>query len=356
MELLTAPSPASPPVEAPPLRNRYVYVEPGRKPVPFDPRDASSVPHGHAVYTARVLAAAERAGAPGGLTVYVTWDRASLPSYGRDVVAVLFGEEWSRAPAYADRVLATFKWHGAALPRPAGGLTYGGWLDLVRWCRIQSRRLPERARRRLRGGDPAVYALPVGYGKLDDLPIKPLTDRAYDLYFSGSVDNRTYPFWKPERWLQTPKGIARREMAAAAEGLARRRPDLAVELDLMAAYAPNLEASGKGTPRPSYSEEMMDTRVCLVPRGTTLETARLYEGLRSGCVVVTDVLPDRWYLGGVPALQLRRWRDLPRVVEPVLDDPARLQALQDAGLRWWTERASEAPVGLYVARTLLALR
>ena len=49
----------------------------------------------------------------------------------------------------------------------------------------------------------------------------------------------------------------------------------------------------------------MDARVCLAPRGASVETFRVLEGLRAGCVVVGERLPGHWFYDGAPVIQLR---------------------------------------------------
>jgi hypothetical protein len=105
-----------------------------------------------------------------------------------------------------------------------------------------------------------------------------------------------------------------------------------------------------------YSTLLADTKVVLAPRGTNLETFRLYEGLRAGCVVVCDLLPDRPYLHGAPIIELGRWSRLEEVVVPLLRDPARLTELSAAGRRFWDERLSEPAVGRGIADVLNAIR
>jgi hypothetical protein len=97
---------------------------------------------------------------------------------------------------------------------------------------------------------------------------------------------------------------------------------------------------------------MMDTRICPVPRGTRLETGRLYEALRYGCVVISEPLPDRWFLQDFPGIILHDWADLPEVVEQLIAQPDRLTALHEAALSCWREQCAEEPVGRYMIEKL----
>ncbi len=52
----------------------------------------------------------------------------------------------------------------------------------------------------------------------------------------------------------------------------------------------------------SYSQRMMDSKICLAPRGTASDTWRFFEGLRAGCLVVCEHLTDEWFYVGAPVL------------------------------------------------------
>jgi hypothetical protein len=43
--------------------------------------------------------------------------------------------------------------------------------------------------------------------------------------------------------------------------------------------------------RERYSEIMADTKICLAPRGSSVESCRFFEGMRQGCVVICNRLP-----------------------------------------------------------------
>jgi hypothetical protein len=99
----------------------------------------------------------------------------------------------------------------------------------------------------------------------------------------------------------------------------------------------------------------MNARVCLAPRGTSVETFRLLEGLRAGCVVVAERLPRHPFYDGAPILTLDRWDHLERTLWPVLEDPAELRRRHQASRAWWHERCSEEAVGRLVAERLNSL-
>jgi hypothetical protein len=105
----------------------------------------------------------------------------------------------------------------------------------------------------------------------------------------------------------------------------------------------------------SYAEAMMDSRIALVPRGTVAESYRLFEAWRYGCIAICEQLPPRRFLDGAPAITLPSWRELGPVLEELLGDPDRQQALHEASLAWWRDVCSEPVVGRRLARQLRAL-
>lgn len=82
----------------------------------------------------------------------------------------------------------------------------------------------------------------------------------------------------------------------------------------------------------SYLEMMMDTKICLVPRGTSFETTRLFEAMKYSCIVVTEALPQRWYLDDVPVIQVEDWNQIEAILESLLSNPELMQELHQESL------------------------
>ncbi len=340
--------------------NRFyvcLWTSPGRAgpPTPFDPYAEISLRDVSGAYWGRVFQAADGALGDRGLRFYLTWDLHELPEYGDAVVGISIGDEWALTPRWAHRVRAAFKLHGARpwLERnPLREPSRLAALTLLRYLRSRARRLPDEVRdqRAARAGRSVpnridVPPLPVGYSNLVDLELKPFTERRHAAFFAGSVENRSYDWRSPARWFGTPKDVARRDMLRALEAFRAARPDVPLEVRTTTDYWTSM-----GDDPSRYSRGLMDARICLAPRGTTVETYRIFEGLRYGCVVISDPLPATWYYAGAPIVQLHRWRDLPQTLHALLADEAALEQRHRASLSFWRERCSEDAVGRFLAQ------
>jgi hypothetical protein len=138
-------------------------------------------------------------------------------------------------------------------------------------------------------------------------------------------------------------------MLASVEELRRARPTLRIDVRLTGGFAESIAGSAE-----DYSTGLMDARICLAPRGTSLETFRVFEGLRYGCIVIANRLPHQPFYDGAPIVQLDRWKDLPEVVAR-FDDPIARGRWHRAALDWWHTRCSEEAVGALMARCLNGL-
>lgn len=360
--------PSSADQDVPPLKNRY-YVCPiyADEPQAWDPRTRDEVlNHSLLAYFGGVFEEMERTLDREGLTFYVTWKVDELPSYGSDVVAIVVGDEWGRYPLYTNRVRAVFKMMGTGFPLDAN--PFNSPIDLtasdaLKYARTQILRLPHliQARRdRNRGPDwtgkrrVPIFDIPIGYVNQEDLPLKPFHERGTDLFFWGSMKNACYSWYNPQSWIRTAKEASRRRLVQAMRELQEDEPELTIDIDVYDSFVPNREKTHDDSKR-TYSEIMMDTRICPVPRGSRLETSRLYEALRYGCVVISEPLPDRWFLAGMPTITVHDWADLPQIVTSLVEQPERLESLHQASLNWWNEKCAEAPVGEFIAEKLNGL-
>jgi hypothetical protein len=335
------------------------------------------------VYLGRVLSEVDRRLAAAGLTFYLTQDLEALPSYGPDVVAIVLGDERTRVPSYFDRVYAIFKVDQTRPRLTSNVLREPSWANfwwLVSYLRLWAHHLPgatsyawHRWRGPRDGAVPApIWQIPVGVGTDMDMPLKPLAERRYDVYFSGSVVHRS---GTGIRELIAPKNISRASMVDNARLLAARHPELSVEVAPTGEYleslrllsarhaersvddAPTGDHLESGSEGQGYSRSMMDAKIALVPRGTLAETARFWEALQYGCIPVVDTLPrqPRWLFEGAPVLRLSRWDELEGLVVPLLANEHHLRRLHERSLEWWRTRGSDEAVGAYMAGRLNGL-
>lgn len=332
--------------------NRYFVCLQGATPVPWVPGDSDAI-NKHTAYFGGALRAMERGLECGGLVFYLTWDVNALPSYGDNVVAVVLGDEWARIPAYADRVRAVFKCYGTWPTLGVRRPSYLSALTALHVGQVLAARVPTVLRRALArdGRRPArVFSVPLGFANQVDLPVLPPSRRPYDISFAGSVVHRERPPWSPKRWLKTPKSLSRGAMVGALQRLQQNRPDLRVHLTLTSGYAA-IQTSDPLT----YSRLLADSKVALVPRGTSFETFRFFEAMRAGCVVVSEALPRRWFYDGAPAIRIQDWSELEEVILPILSDEAEVVRRHRESLAWWREVCSEEAVGAFMRDALNGL-
>ncbi len=318
-------------------------------------------------YQRDVLRVFEREAAGSGLTVYVTWLLDSLPTIGRDVVAVTMGDEWSQTPLYTQDVLATFKAYGTSPHLGFSPLSRPSWIRLLLAAKY-ARAFVHGARGRLRrlsakvkGRVPPIVPIPLGYGNQAEMPIRPVAARGTDVFFAGSVAHGRPARTSPAYWLRNPKTLAREAMLDALDGLQAARPELTIRTTTTPSFTLNAlyygtEDGAEALGVDAYSSSMMDTKICLVPRGTSVETYRYFEALRYGCVAIVEPQPDFPFYRGAPVVEIQDWRHLGDVVEKLLADPARMESLHRAGLEWWRDRCAPEPVGRMMARVIRETR
>ena len=333
----------------------FLHLPEHSDPLPWDPRGGPRPERADTRFFGQVFIAMEALLDDPEIDVYLTFDVEALPSYGDRVVAVVLGDEAARIPRYVHRVKATFKCYGIRPAWDPGLLRAPSMTALlsvaqigVRWLRwipgaITYARADIARRGTAASARPILKTIPIGTFNQLDLPILPIADRTTDISFAGSVEHKS----SFRQLLGTPKSRVRKDMLAAARELSTQRPNLSVDLGVTASFLDSMAMSPE-----SYSHALMDSKICLAPRGTSAETFRIFEGMRYGCIVVSDRLPKRWFFAGAPIIEVDRWRDLESVAMPILEDPDRLTAWHERTLSWWRDRCAEPAVGRRIAETL----
>jgi hypothetical protein len=312
-------------------------------------------------YFKKIFDRIEQISTAGGLTFYVTRDVNFLPSYGSDVVAILVGDEWCRIPGYCHKVKAVFKCYGT---KPVIGYypfhqpILLSTMALIQFVRVLLIRLPGVLNHlfyRVKNIEEhnfkslPVYEIPLGFYKQEDLPIKDFLSRDYDTYFRGSMINHKKVGSLLSRFsLKSPKNLSRDRMIEKLMLLKNKSPDINIELSLIDKF---LHGQSKIS-SDSYSLDMMNTKICLAPRGTSFETFRFFEGLRYGCIVVTETLPKHWFYEGSPAIEIKDWSQLDDILIELISSKEAMLERHQASLNWWNSKCSEYAVGDYMAEKL----
>lgn len=350
-----------------PSKNRfYTYVE--KELLPFDPYSKDNT-RGWAKYFGQGFQVIDQALPNRGLVFYILMtEMQELPSYGSNVFVFLLGDEFYRIPSYTNRVAGVFKCLGTRqirqqidFYRPFIKPSYFKVLLLGQMVRNLSLRLPLKINHyffRLKnylfelGEITPIFDVPVGYYNSEDLPIKPINSRAFDIFFEGSIVHSNYSFFSPSRWLKTPKEYSREQMFDRLSTIKEAYPRYNIKLMSTLGFA---KRGSDDEDSVSYSQKMMDTKICVVPRGTTPETCRLFEAMRYGCVIISERLPNRWFYDGAPIIQLKDWDELECILPSLLGNEALLETLHQQTLDWWQNKCCEEVVGWYCAEKINAL-
>jgi hypothetical protein len=299
-----------------------------------------------------VLAEASRTIEADELHFYFTKDPNRLPEYGPHVVAVLLLEERCKIPWYARDVRAVIR-NTRSVPFLAfkprlNRLNLVLAFEYARDWAIHWRSRWQLPTHRpdwppIVHSVPRVCTIPLGYHSQEELPQIAMRDRTLDCFFAGDLSTGAGPT-SYRYWVSTSKAQARKQLWRV---LLRLKKDPEWQIDLG-----SVTNDTSVQQFDSYSEKMMRSRICLAPRGTMAETYRLYEGLRAGCLVITNRLPDEPYLRGAPVIQVDHWKELPGVLRRYARDLDALEDRRNASLAWWENHCSEFVIGPQVARFL----
>lgn len=137
-----------------------------------------------------------------------------------------------------------------------------------------------------------LYFLPLGYTKyIPKLPIKKITDRKYNIFFSGNLNNNRIEFYN-----EVTKDYYKDNN-----------------------YINFTDGFQKGLSPSEYADILYDSKIVLSPKGfTTPECFRTYEALRAGCIVITTKLYDEPIINNSPIIQIDNWGMLKDIIDSVL--------------------------------------
>ena len=289
---------------------------------------------------------------------YLTKDPDRLPEYGSHVVAMLLEEERCKIPAYALQVGSVIRnmsenpYLGFRI-RPAPATLIGA--SLFEYVRDHALRMRSFARVR-KGAQPVlahpnILRIPLGYQSQQTLPQRSMSERSLDTFFAGDIAT-PFPYNDYRYWIPPTKTVTRRQLWNVLDTLRRSGEWNIVLDDVRPDNSGPQPSSAKALDYQSYSERMMNSRICVAPRGSNWESYRFYEGLRAGCLVITSPFRNEPFLRGAPVITVDSWRELPKLLRRYARDIDTLERYRLASLAWWNDHCSEPVIARQLATQL----
>ena len=290
-----------------------------------------------------------------GLHFYFTKNAYSLPEYGPHVVSMLLQEERCKVPVYGRYIRATIR---NLMPKPFLGwrphwpltsveavLTFEYTRDWYthlksRWARAHP---PAEWGTPIRK-EPKDLRIPLGYHSQVEVPYIPIKERSLDMFFAGEV-RHPVPKWDYRAFTSTSKFEVRGQLFRELE---RLKDEWRIDLGAIGSTDNKKNEKVFNT----YSDKMMNTRICLAPRGTLPDTFRHFEGMRASCLIVSNPVPVEPYLYGAPMLLIDHWSEIRGILAKYGRNDDFIEEMGAKANQWWKTRCTPELLGRYIADEL----
>lgn len=337
-------------------RNRYFFFHNDEWISILDADKDAGCPLGGSYYW-KVLRIIESRNRFSGLTFYVSVSTPkSLPTYGRDVVLLLIGDEDFGCSQYFLEILAIVRSFGSRPYYSDGWPTnYAKIVSLLFFLNKFRRylrglwRTTKFQRSLLIDIDRRTLHVPLGYFGKFEPTMSIFASRQIDYAFLGSLDRRKHPWYSPLGLMRPPKIATRNEMLKALSLFSSTR----AEPKGIVAVTENFTDSANNMER--YAQVMANCKISICPRGSNPETFRFYESCKAGCVIICDPIPDTWFYRAHPGIVIEDWQDLPGLLDSLLASPAEMERLSDATLKYWESNLAEEVAANRIEAFLLDL-
>ena len=301
-------------------------------------------------YITSIVVAADHAAPASGIHFVLTWAGNVIPKLKpEECVLVVVGDERGQVPNGVGLARWVFRTGSPKSPWPVMQFRQRPWSLLLLSSVRELRNLGLRVKRWSIRSAPLwtprhVESIPIGF--VGSTPLEPVAmkERKWDVSFAGSMGS--FRVLGGRRLPGCPKSAARLAMLQATRDLLSTSPDLRMRI-----ICPDLEPQ-TGLSKTDYYFLLQQTKISLCPRGNFVETFRLFESARFGCVILVDPLPDCWYYENHPFIEVRDWRKIKSAIEALRKDSQALEQLGERSRKWWDEVASPAAVGRKIARAV----
>jgi hypothetical protein len=207
-----------------------------------------------------------------------------------------------------------------------------------------------------------IFNFPLGCVKdVQKLPIIPINDRRYNLFFSGNLNHGRVGLYRSllfkhysqsavnhsHFYFLSRKSLLKTIVLGLKSNFDHRFPD---------SYLRFTNGWKKGLSPEKYSEILSNSKIVLCPTGViSSECFRHYEAMRAGCVIISDKLPKTYFYKESPIIQINDWREGLKIAAELQNNPGELERRSRLTLDWYEKRCSEEGVARYMEQCLATL-
>ena len=177
--------------------------------------------------------------------------------------------------------------------------------------------------------DKYIFPIPPGYNwamhndrtkkMIKMYPEKKLSDRKYDIFYAG----------QPLPW--------RNELVTNLTNLKDK-------FNILCAVNNSFRS---GINIDDYYRLLGETKISLVPDGTSVDTFRYVESFGSGCIVISTKKDDIWYYRNSPVFLINSWNELNEdLIKYILS--LNIDDIYNENLKYYNEKLSEEAVANYI--------
>lgn len=217
-----------------------------------------------------------------------------------------------------------------------------------------------------------LYSYPLGIPyKIKELPIIPINERKYDIFYSGNLNKNRYNFFSSLVYLKPSLSkliilpvlyiASKFEYNTKLRNTALRLKSLAFKIN-----ATNFDSVFKksiikftrtfeaGFSPEQYAEILSQSKIVLSPKGFfNTECFRFYEALRQGCIVITEKLPETDYYNNKYYIEVESWRNIDKIINSLLDNNEKMEEMSAQSLEYYQKELSPKGVAVYLKNKIL---
>lgn len=217
-----------------------------------------------------------------------------------------------------------------------------------------------------------LYSYPLGIPyKIKELPIIPINERKYDIFYSGNLNKNRYNFFSSLVYLKPSLSkliilpvlyiASKFEYNTKLRNTALRLKSLAFKINAtnfdsvfkksIIKFTRSFEA---GFSPEQYAEILSQSKIVLSPKGFfNTECFRFYEALRQGCIVITEKLPETDYYNNKYYIEVESWRNIDNIINSLLDNNEKMEEMSAQSLEYYQKELSPKGVAVYLKNKIL---